>query len=542
MENGSVPYALFIGQTKVAILPEELDQDFDECLVRSLRGAVEGKYVQGSYVRKNSATILQRSRLQCVQGDPRGTVTCTVAYLADRVALQPEDRIVCRIDSINKMGALARAGDHQEVKVYLPRDDYGNAVMLESPDMAVGRRVLVEVMPSPKGAMSDEIVVVLGKVTGIEAQAPGADGALLPAAVRIPLEGGAAAPDGPPTALGDQGPSVAVVPMVGLGPPMEQVMQGILRRVDEAGPRSQQLTLSAALELLTPFAAPGDRARFWWEAVQRTALLKEDLPVSLVLFGGDAEDLARQRHPAEALTVDAARLPGDFHNLLPSDAEPGAVEPVARPPRATAAVVLDPLAGRRDVPLAEVLASEPAWAARLLSAVRALDPSGSLLVVMYPRASRMALDWLGWCMAHFGEVELLRAVAQDPLDPTLVVAFAGYRGASEKEWTGMQKLWKAWRDAAAGGSYVAGLRPSQAPKALLEAWPRLLDRNSRAMVKLVRDAVRLMEDGPPDEDDEIGLERQRREELGRWLEAFRRIEGEPAPSAPGFEAEGGNVA
>lgn len=509
-EEGSVPYALMIGQTKVALHAEHLHRGAEAHIVRSLREKVEGKYTQGSFIRRNSASLLKRSPLTYVQGDPRGTYVTTVEYVADRVAVHPGDRILCRLDSLNKLGALGRAGDYLEVKVYLPRDQYGNAPFFERPEMGVGATVWIETMPSPQGFMNENYVTLFGKILSLRGDALTREPEGLPAALRRVAPQAVEVKSAP--TLGEKAPSLTVVTLAHNAPAWDTVFQALLKR-SGASPEA----FAKGRRFSSPFADvdPLTDRRFWWELVQRTAALREDMPLSCTVLAGDQSEafLAHVQMAAESLLgADSVRLPGEFH----------AIE-LAEPKRmalASAVFVVDEALRTEDRTLSRLVASEPALVQRLLAGLAGLEPSGTLAAVISARPTQMMVDWMAWLGTSFREVTWLRPEALDPQNDLVVVLFEGFSGVSEKTRKVLTTTAQEWADLVADGAFVGQLEPSPATPSWTTSWAEFLERVQRQQIRAARNALRILEDDL-DTDEERALEQQMNEAAQKWARTFR---------------------
>lgn len=515
-EDNSVPYALVTGQIKVPIHAEHMHRNVELHVVQALREKIEGKYTQGSYIRRNSATLLKRSPLSHIQGDPRGTYVSTVDYVADRVALHPGDRIRCRIESVNKLSAMGRTGDYLEIKVYLPRDQYQNATFFDRPEMGVGASVAVEIMPSPAGAMNDEFVIVYGKIVALDGDTVTRDPEELPTRVQkqapeISVPAASATPK-----LGETAPSMSIVMLAYQGHSWEGMLKTLLQR----GAKAEDLLRGRRLK--SPFAdlQPLADRRFWWEQVQRTGLLQEDRTLSAAVFAGEASaDILR--HVEAAVTTllgPSLRLPGTFHAIE--------VDAASHKPAVTAAFAVDPLLVQREVrgtelpSLADMVTTEAAWVYRILTALASVDPSGTLVCVMLPRPTHMMVDWMAWIGSFFRETTWLRPIAQDPLHPQIVTVFNGLSdldGHSYKELLTCAQTWLAQVEA---GGFVANLENSPASAAYVTAYTDFIERAQKLQLRSARDALRVWED-QPDAEEEAGLQEGVRSYLQQWSEVFR---------------------
>lgn len=128
---------------RVRIKPHELHKNFEEVILRKLRGSLEGKCNRNGYVKKNSIKLHKISNGVFETGSLNGDVTFTVIYHCDICNPAKGDIIPSVVINTNKFGVLSQSGTRiytedgkasrfiPVIEIVIPRQVYRSDVDLD---------------------------------------------------------------------------------------------------------------------------------------------------------------------------------------------------------------------------------------------------------------------------------------------------------------------------------------------------------------------------------------------------------------------------
>jgi len=112
---------------RIMLMPNQIDKNINNTLLKVLRQNVEGICINEGYVKEGTIKILKRSIGKIQTNQFKATVYFKVIYTADICNPSEGSIIKCKVDNINKLGILSNknplsiiiAKQYHENKVYL---------------------------------------------------------------------------------------------------------------------------------------------------------------------------------------------------------------------------------------------------------------------------------------------------------------------------------------------------------------------------------------------------------------------------------------
>ena len=95
----------------ITIQPNEMNKNINKVLLKKLKNSLEGKCISDGYIKPNSIVITDRSLGIAQASHFNGNIMYHINYVADICNPHEGDIVTAKITNINKMGALATAGD-----------------------------------------------------------------------------------------------------------------------------------------------------------------------------------------------------------------------------------------------------------------------------------------------------------------------------------------------------------------------------------------------------------------------------------------------
>lgn len=161
-----LPYHVLHFSERVNLKPRQLDQHFDQHIERAASQKLERKCTSFGYVRPNSVILISRSLGYQKSCHFNGEMTFDVDLVADVCRPLRGDRIYCTVQNINRSGLLAKAGDDQELHIYIVIQHHNNATFFDDPRLKEQSHIMIEVIGS-KAKLNDDKIIVIGKMIKI---------------------------------------------------------------------------------------------------------------------------------------------------------------------------------------------------------------------------------------------------------------------------------------------------------------------------------------------------------------------------------------
>ena len=165
MDHGTLYFVSHVSE-RVNLKPYQLQKNISESIEQAAKQKIEKRCTREGYIRPSSVIVIARS-LGIQQGIHfNGEMTFDVELIADVCRPTRGDQILCCVHNMNRMGLLAKAGDNDEVHVYVSKDYHNNADFFDDPRLQEYVHVMVEVVGS-KISLNDDRVMVVGKLLRI---------------------------------------------------------------------------------------------------------------------------------------------------------------------------------------------------------------------------------------------------------------------------------------------------------------------------------------------------------------------------------------
>lgn len=161
-----LPYHVLHFSERVNLRPRQLDQQFSQHVEKAAAQKLERRCTSFGYVRPNSVVLISRSLGRQKSCHFNGEMTFDVELVADVCRPLKGDRIYCTVQNINRSGLLAKAGDDQELHIYVVIQHHNNAVFFDDPRLREQSRIMIEVIGS-KAKLNDDKIIVIGKLIKI---------------------------------------------------------------------------------------------------------------------------------------------------------------------------------------------------------------------------------------------------------------------------------------------------------------------------------------------------------------------------------------